>query len=223
MIPSMLRSVPATRSMSISTAQGLSRYSQTTRTASPLRRFQLSQITSSHSSSQQAVLSAFSPIYRRALSTEHNTSSTAGNNSFPPPGFNAEQAKKPLPSSQSQRNSTINQQIQVQAAQEKAKTEASKSESSGSGNGNAAAPNKDNSASAKEQKSSSSNAVSKKPEEGEKKKLTMGQKIKKEVQHYWDGTKLLATEVRISTKLVVKMLLGYELSRRENRQVCCNT
>lgn len=51
------------------------------------------------------------------------------------------------------------------------------------------------------------------------KKLTIGQKIKKEAQHYWDGTKLLATEVKISTKLALKMAAGYELSRRENRQV----
>jgi LETM1 and EF-hand domain-containing protein 1 len=56
-------------------------------------------------------------------------------------------------------------------------------------------------------------------EKKEAKKLTIGQKIKKEVQHYWDGTKLLATEVRISTKLALKMAAGYELSRRENRQV----
>lgn len=54
----------------------------------------------------------------------------------------------------------------------------------------------------------------------ENKKLTIGQKIKKELHHYWDGTKLLATEVRISTKLAFKMAAGYELSRRENRQVC---
>ncbi|KAI5302882.1 hypothetical protein KEM56_000248 [Ascosphaera pollenicola] len=153
--------------------------------------------------------------FPRALSTKHNTSSGTGNNSFPPPGFNAEQAKKPLPSStkqdaKSQQSSTIKQQIQAQAAEEKVKTEASK-ESSGSGN-------KDASASANQQSSSPSNAVAKKPEEAEK-KLTIGQKIKKEVQHYWDGTKLLATEVRISTKLVVKMLLGYELSRREHRQL----
>lgn len=56
-------------------------------------------------------------------------------------------------------------------------------------------------------------------EKKEAKKLTLGQKIKKEVQHYWDGTKLLATEVRISTRLVLKMAAGYELSRRESRQV----
>lgn len=53
----------------------------------------------------------------------------------------------------------------------------------------------------------------------EQKKLTVGQKIKREVQHYWDGTKLLATEVRISTRLALKMAAGYELSRRENRQL----
>ncbi|KAJ6157454.1 LETM1 domain-containing protein mdm28 [Penicillium chermesinum] len=55
--------------------------------------------------------------------------------------------------------------------------------------------------------------------EKEAKKLTMGQKFKKELQHYWDGTKLLATEVKISTRLAVKMASGYELSRREHRQL----
>ena len=53
----------------------------------------------------------------------------------------------------------------------------------------------------------------------EQKKLTIMQKIKKEALHYWDGTKLLATEVKISTKLALKMAAGYELSRRENRQL----
>ncbi len=53
----------------------------------------------------------------------------------------------------------------------------------------------------------------------ESKKLTLGQKIMKEIRHYWDGTKLLAAEVRISSKLALKMAAGYELSRREHRQV----
>ena len=53
----------------------------------------------------------------------------------------------------------------------------------------------------------------------EEKKMTIWQKVKHEAQHYWDGTKLLATEVRISTKLALKMAAGYELSRRENRQL----
>lgn len=53
----------------------------------------------------------------------------------------------------------------------------------------------------------------------EGKKLTLTQKIKKEVQHYWDGTKLLATEVKISSRLALRMAAGYELTRRENRQL----
>ena len=56
-------------------------------------------------------------------------------------------------------------------------------------------------------------------EKKEQKKLTIGQKIKKEVQHYWDGTKLLAAEVSISSRLALKMAAGYELTRRESRQL----
>lgn len=67
------------------------------------------------------------------------------------------------------------------------------------------------------EKSKSEASVAAKKEDP--KKLTLGQKIKKEVAHYWDGTKLLATEVKISSKLALKMAAGYELSRRENRQV----
>lgn len=68
---------------------------------------------------------------------------------------------------------------------------------------------------AKEEAKEESKAAAKK----EEKKLTIGQKIKKELQHYWDGTKLLATEVKISSRLALKMAAGYELSRRENRQL----
>ena len=55
--------------------------------------------------------------------------------------------------------------------------------------------------------------------EKEEKKLTIWQKVKKEARHYWDGTKLLAVEVRISWRLALKMAAGYELTRRENRQL----
>ena len=61
--------------------------------------------------------------------------------------------------------------------------------------------------------------MEKKEVKKEEKKLTVMQKIKKEVLHYWDGTKLLATEVRISSRLALKMAAGYELTRRENRQL----
>lgn len=53
----------------------------------------------------------------------------------------------------------------------------------------------------------------------EPKKMTLWEKIKHEVQHYWDGTKLLGYEVKVSTKLLAKMVAGYELTRRENRQL----
>ena len=56
--------------------------------------------------------------------------------------------------------------------------------------------------------------------EQDKKKLTVWQKVKKELVHYWDGTKLLGFEVRISSKLALKMAAGYGLTRRERRQVC---
>lgn len=45
-------------------------------------------------------------------------------------------------------------------------------------------------------------------------------KIKHEAQHYWQGSKLLAKEVRISTRLQRKILQGETLTRRERRQVC---
>lgn len=62
-------------------------------------------------------------------------------------------------------------------------------------------------------------AALEKKDKKEDKKLTLGQRVKREVQHYWDGTKLLATEVKISSKLAFKMAAGYELTRREHRQL----
>jgi LETM1 and EF-hand domain-containing protein 1, mitochondrial len=44
-------------------------------------------------------------------------------------------------------------------------------------------------------------------------------KVKHELQHYWHGTKLLVSEVRISSKLQWKILQGETLTRRERRQV----
>ncbi|KAH6918639.1 MRS7 family protein [Coprinopsis sp. MPI-PUGE-AT-0042] len=44
-------------------------------------------------------------------------------------------------------------------------------------------------------------------------------KVKHELQHYWHGTKLLVSEVRISSKLQWKILQGETLTRRERRQL----
>ncbi|ODV58784.1 LETM1/MDM38 family protein [Ascoidea rubescens DSM 1968] len=57
----------------------------------------------------------------------------------------------------------------------------------------------------------------------EKKKTTIWQKIKHEANHYWDGTKLLGLEIKISSKLLIKSLAGYELNRREMKQLSRTT
>ncbi|KAJ2710968.1 LETM1 domain-containing protein ylh47 [Coemansia spiralis] len=50
-------------------------------------------------------------------------------------------------------------------------------------------------------------------------KKTIMEKVKHEAMHYWHGTKLFAKEVKISSKLVVKVVWGGSLSRREQRQL----
>jgi LETM1 and EF-hand domain-containing protein 1 len=44
-------------------------------------------------------------------------------------------------------------------------------------------------------------------------------KVKHEAQHYWHGSKLLVSEVRISSRLQWKILHGDNLTRRERRQL----
>lgn len=44
-------------------------------------------------------------------------------------------------------------------------------------------------------------------------------KVKEEALHYWHGSKLLGKEVRISSRLLRRLMLGYSLTRREKRQL----
>lgn len=160
----------------------------------------------------------------RHASTETSTSSLSGNQV--PPGFNIDQARKntsPVPNqSQSEKNtSSISNSEAVQelkdnvfpipadkptthpptsATETSTLMELSAEKAATEGKGDKAEDRK----------------IAKKEEE--RKKLTLWQKVKKEAAHYWDGTKLLAAEVKISSKLALKMAAGYELSRRENRQ-----
>ncbi|GAD99490.1 MRS7 family protein [Paecilomyces variotii No. 5] len=146
--------------------------------------------------------------HHRPYSTETSNSSNSSS-SFPPPGFNAEQAKKPL-SQQGGKD--------AQSASTKNEDKAVSSQSDSA----AAKPVDEGKLAELEAAKAISDSEKKDKaveEKKDQKKLTIGQKIKKEVQHYWDGTKLLATEVKISTKLAMKMAAGYELSRRENRQL----
>ncbi|KAK9492452.1 LETM1-like protein-domain-containing protein [Lipomyces doorenjongii] len=62
-------------------------------------------------------------------------------------------------------------------------------------------------------KQAKSAATEKKP------KSSLWTKIKDAIRHTWDGTRLLGVEIKISLKLAMKMLAGYELTRRESRQL----
>lgn len=146
---------------------------------------------------QNSALALLIPI--RSVTTDTNR---GGHPSGPPPGFNAEEAKKPLPKETVPGSKTAAQtkDAELKVEDKKAATGTEKSDTT----------------ELAERKEAF--AASKKDPKKDK-KLTIGQKIKKEAQHYWDGTKLLATEVRISTKLAVRMAAGYELTRREHRQL----
>lgn len=51
------------------------------------------------------------------------------------------------------------------------------------------------------------------------KQKSLWEKVKHEANHYWDGTKLLGLESKISFKLLLKSAAGYELNRREHKQL----
>lgn len=136
----------------------------------------------------------------RHVSTEHHQS---GSNSHPPPGFNLEQAKRPLPKEPSgpgTKESNAQTSVASAGQQDTTKAEADMSDLA-----------------AKRESLAQEKEITK--VEKQEKKLTVWQKVKKEAQHYWDGSKLLATEVKISWRLALKMAAGYDLTRRENKQL----
>lgn len=147
----------------------------------------------------------------RTLQTE-TTSSSAQN--YPPPGFDPKQASKPLQPEQ--------RAAQQQTAPPLDKEEAIIPKTGATANPKTPAQDVQTMTELAADKASATTkdemkAIAKK--EAEKKKLTLWQKIKHEAVHYWDGTKLLGFEIRISSKLALKMAAGYELTRRERRQL----
>ncbi|KAK3899236.1 putative suppressor of mrs2-1 mutation [Staphylotrichum tortipilum] len=146
----------------------------------------------------------------RTLTTQGTTSHAPPG--APPPGFNPEEAKKPLPRepASAAKPAVKAEQPKPAAAAEVKNAAADKATAGSSTEADAAAA---------QLTTQSESALEKAEAKKEEKKLTLGQKIKKEVQHYWDGTKLLAAEVKISSRLALKMAAGYELTRRENRQL----
>ncbi|KAL4755456.1 hypothetical protein BDW72DRAFT_163743 [Aspergillus terricola var. indicus] len=144
-------------------------------------------------------------VPKRGYATEQSTN-TSGPSNLPPPGFNAEQAKKPI---------SVDQ---AQPASAKANQETNSKGEVSVQSQNVQSTSNENDLGTKSVAEDKDKKGVEEPKK-ESKKLTIGQKIKKEIQHYWDGTKLLATEVRISSRLALKMAGGYELSRREHRQL----
>ncbi|KAK8218274.1 LETM1-like protein-domain-containing protein [Phyllosticta capitalensis] len=154
-------------------------------------------------------------IPRLAYSTESSTSSQSGGQ-YPPPGFNAKEAKKPLPKDEQESGKPLKAQVDEETLKD---LKQPKDEPTASPKTMAAEHQSLTELAAEKASADGSKTKELAKKDEEHKKLTVWQKVKKEASHYWDGTKLLATEVKISTKLALKMAAGYELTRRENRQL----
>ena len=144
--------------------------------------------------------------------------------SGPPPGFDVGKAKKPLP------YEPVSGSGKKDITTTKITTETKNAATRVQAHGSAPSKPKPAAATVSSTKATSKAAALTSAEktpipdleeasQEEEKKLTIWERVKHEAKHYWNGTKLLATEVRISTRLATKMALGYELTRREYRQL----
>ncbi|SCV45596.1 probable suppressor of mrs2-1 mutation [Fusarium fujikuroi] len=157
--------------------------------------------------SRNVKVPAIALLIPRSMSTDHHRHDPSS--SGPPPGFNAEQAKKPLPKDSAG---------SVVAKKEDKKLDPNTKDAAvlKPADASAAAKADTEVVATKEGVMEKGDAAQKAKEE---KKLTLWEKVKKEAHHYWDGSKLLAAEVKISWRLALKMAAGYELTRRENKQL----
>ena len=158
-------------------------------------------------------------LHHHAYSTETSTNSSGS--PYPPPGFNAEQAKKPLAQEPRSESSKLEKEAEaISKAVDDIQAELNSTNPTGEAKTTATAD-----MSVAELAANKAAATNKAEEakvvkaEKEQKKLTRWQRVKKEAVHYWDGTKLLGTEIKISGRLALKMAAGYELTRREDRQL----
>jgi LETM1 and EF-hand domain-containing protein 1, mitochondrial len=138
----------------------------------------------------------------RGISTSGDRVPGSGGGDGPPPGFKLNEAKKPLKKDDSEVKTA---KPKAHESKEPAKAEVKQEAASEAKSATPVAATKENGMVKKE--------------DAKEEKLSLGQRIKKEILHYWDGTKLLATEVKISSRLALKMAAGYELTRREHRQL----
>ncbi|MCJ1357999.1 MAG: hypothetical protein MMC33_007997 [Icmadophila ericetorum] len=156
---------------------------------------------------------------RRQYATETSTQ-PGGGSSFPPPGFNTEEAKKPLPREKPTKSEDVKKASDaLDSAVADIQGHADKVGATGVAKTKAMANLSLSELAADKANTEAEDARATAEIKKEQKKMTLMQKVKHEIAHYWDGTKLLAAEVKISSRLALKMAAGYELSRRENRQL----
>ena len=158
---------------------------------------------------------------RRTISTETSTGH-GGDGNGPPPGFNLEQAKRPPPKESEKHTATS----KPSSSSPKASDQKAADINIPTNKPSERAPTKAEEARSLSELQAEREAEADRAEgkqalerKEEKKNMTIWQRVKHEVMHYWDGTKLLATEVKISSRLALKMAAGYELTRREHRQL----
>lgn len=147
----------------------------------------------------------------RSFQTETSQTSTQGN--YPPPSFNPNQAGKPI----SQEKGTIQNKTATPLEKDTIIPKTGPTSDPKTIAQDAQTMAELASEKANVETDAEKKALAKKEET--KKKLTIWEKVKHEAAHYWDGTKLLGFEIKISSKLALKMAAGYELTRRERRQV----
>jgi len=164
---------------------------------------------------QLPAIAIFIAQHSRQISTE--TSQHGSGPSVPPPGFNAQEAQKPLPKDRAPAKLSQVQPLNATSTSIAKDTTAQVPLDLAA---EAKAVEVNEKAMVTKETEERQKEIEKEKKKKENAKLTLWQKIKKEASHYWDGTKLLGVEVKISTKLAIKMAAGYELSRREHRQVC---
>ncbi|KAJ4307896.1 LETM1 domain-containing protein ylh47 [Neodidymelliopsis sp. IMI 364377] len=149
---------------------------------------------------------------RRSFQTETSQTSTQAN--YPPPGFDPKQAGKPIPQKEQQ---AIQDKIATPLEKDTIVPKTGPTATPKTVAQDAQTMTELASEKATAETDAEKKAVAKKEET--KKKLTIWEKVKHEAAHYWDGTKLLGFEIKISSKLALKMAAGYELTRRERRQL----
>ncbi|KAK9475455.1 LETM1 domain-containing protein mdm28 [Dipodascopsis tothii] len=169
--------------------------------------------------SQRAAELLRAGVAARAYSTE-TSSFTGGERPPPPPGLSPARTKKHLQNLTETAGRVPHYDLaEVRRAAPAETVEASVAAKKAAAENSAAAAEKDGEAKAAAKAVVAAEAKPLKKVENKYSGKAIWAKVKDELHHLKDGTLLLGAEIKISTKLVFKKLSGYELTRREHRQL----